>query len=119
MTARDIVYGRRGGRWADTNTAVLGDQLDEERRRSGSSWGRNDRPCSICGRLPDDHPTCRACGSPEEHHDLEECWANRARLAAAKVDAGYVPNPVDVEALDRYPDPPSGFADDPFPRGAL
>lgn len=116
MTARDVVYGRRGGRWADTDTAALGDELADERRASGATWGRNDRPCTTCGALPDDHTTCRACGLPEEHHDLDECWANRARMAAAKVDAGYLPNPVDAEALDRYPTPPSSFTDGPFPR---
>ena len=74
--------------------------------------------CSVCRRPADEHTACRACGRPEEHHDdLEACWANRARLAAAKVDAGYPANPVDAEALDRYPSPPSCFAAGPFPRG--
>ncbi len=120
MTARDIVYGRRGGRWADTDTAALADQLDAERKAAGATWGRNDRPCTVCGRTADDHTRCRACGLPEEHHDdIEACWADRARMAAAKADAGRPLNPVDAEALDRCPNPPSSFTDDLFPRGSM
>ena len=98
MTARDIHYGRRGGRWAEADTGRLADELAAARDAA------------------DDWPETVAAGwRPSTWED----WSGRARMAAAKADAGGVLDVLDVEALARVTEPPSCFVDGPFPRGRL
>lgn len=76
MTARDIHYGRRGGRWAEADTGRLADELAAAREAA------------------DDWPETVAAGwRPSTWED----WSGRARMAAAKADAGGVLDALDVE----------------------
>lgn len=93
MTARDIRYGRRGGRWADGDAGSLDEVLDAfaaARRSMGDDWPQ---PQDRTARL---RPT------------TTEGWEGRARMAEARRAAGLELNDLDREALDMVPDPPSG-----------
>lgn len=98
MTARDIHYGRRGGRWAEADTGRLANELAAA-REAAEDW-------------PD---SAADSWRPQSRED----WEGRARMAAAKADAGGALDALDVEALARIPEPPSCFAGGPFPRGRL
>lgn len=106
----ETVHGRRGGGWLP------------KAAQSSPEPPRGDRTCSVCGRALSAHSgeVCPPCGRPLEHHEpgeVDECWAGRARMAAALVAAAsdvvwvdslgrerlLVPalNDVDLEALER------------------
>lgn len=93
MTARDVRYGRRGGRWADGDAGSLDEVLDAfaaARRSAGDRWPKpQDRTAHL-------RPTSN------------EGWQGLARMALARRAAGLDLAPLDLEALDMYPDPPSG-----------
>lgn len=108
--ARDLRYGRRGGRWASGDRAdVVLTQIDDMRSRglADGTWPdgtpRGDRDCTVCKRRVVDHqPPCRFCGRPPEHHadgDLVAERAGRARMARARRLAGQPLDTVDLEVL--------------------
>lgn len=106
----ETVHGRRGGGWLPKPA------------RSSPERPRGDRACTVCGLALSAHSgeVCPPCGRPLEHHgpgEVDECWAGRARMAAALVAAAsdvvwvdslgrerlLVPalDAVDLEALER------------------
>ena len=101
MTARDLRYGRRGGRWASDETGKLDEVLaaiDAARRAKGDEWPQ---PHDRTARL---------------RPSTSEGWQGRARMAAARRAAGLDLNDLDLEALAMWPDPPSGVLG-PIPAG--
>lgn len=92
-SARDLRYGRRGGRWADGDAGELDQVLDAfaaARRAAGDDWPKpQDRTAHL-------RPT------------TNEGWQGLARMATARRAAGLDLTTLDREALDMYPDPPSG-----------
>ena len=81
MTARDIVYGRRGGAWANEARATeLLRDIRRAREAAGDTWPTID-PFQL--RRP----------------TTDEEWEGRARMAAARRPADRTI--VDIEALDR------------------
>lgn len=110
--ARDLRYGRRGGRWAagtPIDQALQAIDNARERGLADGTWPdgtpKGDRQCTVrdCGRRLDDHqPPCRFCGRAPEHHadgDLELERAGRARMAAARRAARSVLDDTDREVL--------------------
>lgn len=70
----------------------------EHRRR-----GRTD-PCPADGKDGDEADcTCRPPAA-----DLEACWLGAAQVAKARRDAGGSLSAIDLQALDRYPNPTMG-----------
>ena len=91
--ARDLRYGRRGGRWASSaagNVAEILAYFDRLRHDPDVEW-------------PD-----RGIAGPTRPSTPEE-WNGRARIAQALVDAGSPLTPTDAEALARVPNPTSTF----------
>lgn len=92
-SARDLRYGRRGGRWASDETGELDevlDAIDAARRAKGDDWPK---PHDRTARL-----------RPETTVE----WQGLARQALARDAAGVALSDLDREALDMYPNPPSG-----------
>lgn len=112
MTARDIIYGRRGGRW-----------VDDSPTRPGTPKASGDPRCRICEAPYSRHSgrLCPVCRRPVEHHqpgDEEIEWAAAARMARARqaaIEAGSGSvngrsvlaelDDVDIEALRRAEGP--------------
>lgn len=90
--ARDLRYGRRGGRWANDVSGNVETILDgfDALRQSSPDW-------------PD--PSSNQTREPE----TEEEWEGRSRLAQARALAGLELNPTDRRALELCPRPPSAF----------
>lgn len=91
--ARDLRYGRRGGRWASSAT------------------GKTDEILATFARLRNDPSVDwpdRTAAGPSTPSTPEE-WNGRARIAQALVDAGSPLTPTDAEALSRVPNPTSAF----------
>lgn len=77
--ARDIIYGRRGGRWVD----------DTPTRTTPPTKAASDPRCRICDAPYSRHSgrLCPVCRRPVEHHqpgDEEIEWAAAARMARAR-----------------------------------
>jgi hypothetical protein len=128
--ARDLRYGRRGGRWATTGAGQLLAELRllRNRLRAAGEWpdpidtARLFHPDTIAAvRAHDRHcagkhrrgETCTAQVDPD---DLAALWAGRARMARARRAAGQPLNDVDHEALRRaelraLPDPTDSEGD--------
>lgn len=110
-SARDLRYGRRGGRWAQGPVGAALAAIDKARERgiANGTWPdgtpKGNRQCTVrdCGRPLEEHsPPCRFCGRPPEHHadgDLELERAGRARMARARHLAGQPLDPIDREVL--------------------
>jgi hypothetical protein len=126
VTARDIRYGRRGGRWADPQAGRLLEAVTQaraadrdrqavdldasvlfhpetiaqtrahQRRRPGTC--AKDKAGSKAERRRVDC-TCRP--DPE---DLAAVWAGRARMARARRNTGQPLDDIDRQALARHPD---------------
>lgn len=115
--ARDLRYGRRGGRWADpdrtdaTETARIFANLREKNHRldRDDPLPGRDRTDGQPGTVPvrrwPDPTDWQANNRPET---VDE-WQGRARMAAARRAAGLDLDEVDLEALEMWPDPPSGL----------
>lgn len=109
--ARDLRYGRRGGRWAQGPVDAARAAIDSARERglADGTWPdgtpKGDRQCTVrdCGRPLEEHsPPCRFCGRAPEHHaegDLEVERAGRVRMAAARRAAGAALDETDLEVL--------------------
>lgn len=115
MSATDIRYGRRGGRWANHASGELLVELDELRDHHEvvGTWpqpldvaGRS-HPDTIAGARAHDrtcsgsHPEGEACPAPVDAEDLADMWVGRARMAAARRAAGVPLDDIDLEALAR------------------
>lgn len=120
--ARDIRYGRRGGRWVDHAPGQLLDelrQLRQDQDAGGVPAGPVDRArlfhphaiavaraherrwpgsCASDDTVTTPRPPCDCQPDPE---DLAQVWAGRARMAAARRAAGVALDDVDLEALQR------------------
>lgn len=134
MSARDIRYGRRGGRWAAPEAGRLLDAVTgartaasdrqpvdadasvlfhpntiarhraHERRRPGSC--AKDKAASKADRRSVE------CSCRPDPEDLAAIWAGRARMARARRNTGQVLDDIDRQALARHPadSPPQGAA---------
>lgn len=115
MSATDIRYGRRGGRWANHASGELLAELDELRddHQAAGTWPQ---PLEVAGRTHPDtiararahdrtcparHPESEACPAQVDAEDLAELWDGRARMAAARGAAGVPLDDIDLEALAR------------------
>lgn len=110
--ARDLRYGRRGGRWAtgDPADATLA-YLDTARSRglADGTWPdgtpKGNRECTVrgCGRPVSEHqPPCVWCGRSPEHHapgEVDVEIAGKARMARARQRAGVALTDLDRDAL--------------------
>lgn len=110
VTAADIYYGRRGGRWVPSRPAQEPDPeaVRAARRRNAQA---NVGACGACSL-----PLTDGNGQPRPH-DVDACWKARARMARARehaawaeLEAGRDPARLglelsdrDLEALDRNP----------------
>lgn len=81
--ARDVVWGRRGGRWAGRPVGNLAAEVEQVRARARTA-----------GTWPELHHTGRS--RPTEQVQ----WQGLARMAAARAAAGRPLSPLDIEALD-------------------
>lgn len=102
-SARDVRYGRRGGRWADASAGKVAAALAEidEARTRARRLDRSDPLADGAKRWPDPHThISRPVGDDE--------WEGRARMAAARESAGLDLNDIDRQALVRFPNPRSG-----------
>ncbi len=110
--ARDLRYGRRGGRWANAtpvDAALAAIDSARERGLADGTWPdgtpKGDRQCTVrgCGRPLEEHsPPCRFCGRAPEHHaegDLELERAGRVRMAKARHGSDQPLDEVDLEVL--------------------
>jgi len=115
----DKRYGRQGGRWlpdkpprampegaaavrpADLSPLALFHPLTIARSLAHRDKARQ-VSCPADG--PNGHVADCRCGPPEDV--LAEVWQGAARMAKARRDAGVVLSAIDLQALDRYPDPP-------------
>lgn len=93
----ETVYGRRGGGWAPAKPTAP----------PVPPKPVADRRCGVCALALSEHTAgeCRVCRAALEHHDQGDgdCWAGRARMAAARRSAGVELDDVDREALRRAP----------------
>ena len=116
QAARDLRYGRRGGRWADRGTGQLLAELRllRNRARAAGEWPEpvdharlfhpdtiaaaraHDRDCPVAR-----HRKGERCTAVVDRADLAEVWAGRARMARARHAAGRPLSLVDLEALRR------------------
>jgi hypothetical protein len=108
VTARDVRYGRQGGRWAPPpSTAVdkprRGGPVDTSNRSHPDVIAR-DRAHrdgdQVCPARKDAQAACTCKPDPA---DLAAVWQGRARMAAARRQARVMLDAVDRQALDRYP----------------
>lgn len=101
MTARDVVYGRRGGGWAAKPRTTPAKPVKARK-------AAEHEPCAACGTAvtiptprPDTwrpccgHLHCRARTTWTHVH-----WEGRARMADARLAAGVGLTGLDSEALD-------------------
>lgn len=111
--ARDLRYGRRGGRWADDGTGYLLDELAAH--REAHQRRHDDEPCDQGHIDKGRAPYCPWC-HPELHDtaldgpgavrpDTDDGWVGRARMAAAKHAAGGTLTDLEAEALRMHPEP--------------
>jgi hypothetical protein len=118
MTATDVAYGRRGGRWIAHHPGRL---LAEIRaliaQHRAEGWEPVDlsrlfHPDTIaatrahqhhCGTRA--HPTGETCPAQPDPADVAGIWAGRARMAAARRAAGVPLDDLDRQALVRLDDP--------------
>lgn len=132
MSARDIRYGRRGGRWADPEAgrlldAVTGARAASDRQPVDADASVLFHPSTIARHRAHERRRPGTCakddaGSKAERHrtdctcqpdpeDLAAIWAGRARMARARRNTGQVLDDIDRQALARHPD-------DSAPQGA-
>lgn len=113
MTARDIRYGRQGGRWA-TDIPAMPDydhrafdpasliRDPDLRARSAAHAALASKPARLlCPANESRHVadcTCR----PTSEQTADE-WSGQARMARARKAAGVRLTALDLQALDRYP----------------
>ena len=119
MTARDIRYGRQGGRWASDAPRPMPEDYVSP-RRAGNWWltparyhpeilarerehRRPGRQQSCAADGPTAHVTDCTCEPPADV--LQEEWEGAARMARARAATGAVPSAIDRQALDRIPSP--------------
>ena len=98
MSARDLRYGRQGGRWTDADPSTLLAEIDKLRERTR----QKDRDAPLpdgAKRWPD--PVDHAPTPPAD----DAAWEDRARMADARRHAGAPLDPTDSEALHRHPQP--------------
>jgi hypothetical protein len=90
-------------------------RIKAELQRTGGLVRTGDRDCTVCSKPVSKHSDpCRACGRAPEHHapgdeDLE--WEAKARLTKARLAAGVPLTLADHEAIDRFPEPRSPWAE--------
>jgi hypothetical protein len=77
--ARDVLYGRQGGGWLPDKPA---------------------RP------VPEGHERTPVDLTDRFRPETDDDWEGKARMAKARQAAGASLSAVDLQALDRYPDPP-------------
>jgi hypothetical protein len=116
--ARDIVYGRRGGRWVTHHPGRLLAEIQtlitraRAEGREPPDLSRLFHPDSIAAtrahaRQCDarTHPVGEACRARPDLNDLAAIWASRARMAGARRAAGQSFDDLDRQALARLDDP--------------
>lgn len=111
--ARDLRYGRRGGRWADDDTGTIADDVAD--LRNAHQRRHTDQPCDQHRIDQGKAPSCPWChpelldtvldgpGGRRPTGDVE--WEGLARMADAKRAAGGTLTDLEAEALDRHPAP--------------
>jgi hypothetical protein len=110
--ARDVLYGRQGGGWLpDTparpvpagyqHRAVTLDRFHPVTRAKSLAHTRDRLSCPANDQ--DGHVA--DCTCEPSTAQLEAEWQGQARMAKARRDAGARLTAVDLQALDRYPDP--------------
>lgn len=111
-SARDLRYGRRGGRWADSEA---GTDMAASFARTRDYYQRLDRDDPLPDRTAEDGTVVPQRRWPTVHDRTARLrptttaeWQGLARQALARQAAGVPLTALDVEALDMYPDPPSG-----------
>lgn len=115
-TARDIRYGRRGGGWAEAPVDLpddlpprKGGHVDmaalfhpETIARTRAHADPDTRTLHRCATRDDPDA---ACDCPPHLGQLDNVWAGRARMAAARRDAGMPLDQADRHALTRTENP--------------
>jgi hypothetical protein len=119
MSAVDIVYGRRGGRWIGHQPGRLLAEIRAiiDQALADGTWQPVDlsrlfHPETIaatrahqrhCGGRT--HPHGEVCPARPDPEDLAAIWAGRARMAAARRAAGRPLDDLDRQALVRHVTP--------------
>jgi len=116
-SARDLRYGRRGGRWAETGTGNLSADVSKAlklwRADGGVMPDRSNlfHPDTIArSRAHTETPTCPAndpkepepCTCQPDPADLTSVWHGRYRMARARRAAGQPLDDLDIEAIARH-----------------
>jgi hypothetical protein len=113
MTARDIRYGRRGGRWANPGNSLHAQALAGAlaasragRRPVDLAVGVLFHPEAIARQRAHQrgctHGPDTRCPAVPDPGDLAELWAGRARMATARLTAGQPLDRLDRHALDLH-----------------
>jgi len=117
VTARDVRYGRQGGRWHPGDPRPLPEGYEPGPRVDMSPLylfhpqtiakhlthrDRSRRVSCPADGKDGDVADCR-CDPPDDV--LAEVWQGAARMAKARQAAGASLTAIDRQALDRYPDP--------------
>jgi hypothetical protein len=123
-TTADLLYGRRGGRWASPDAGRHAQAITDALAASDQATGRFDprqvfHPAAIArarahdrrrpGSCAKDEAANRAdrrrtdCTCPIDPGDLDAIWVGRARMARARHNAGQALDDIDRQALAHRP----------------
>jgi hypothetical protein len=122
----EMRYGRQGGGWVDDAQPAAPPKAPkrDEDPRCTATTRLGDGEQGRCEKRYSDHSgdKCEFCGDNVEHHDTAgaaDCMANRARLAAAKSDAGLELSGVERKVLRRVSDPDTLTSGGYVPRSTI
>jgi hypothetical protein len=102
--ARDLRYGRRGGRWADSGSGHLLEELADAKAAHRCDTPKAAASCALCTPGLNDQTLVPR---PTD----ETGWRAAARMAHARAAAGAPVSDLDREAMLRHPRTPSLWPD--------